>query len=294
MIDIHVHLLSATDDGPQTAAESLAMCRMAAADGITAAIATPHQQHPMWLNDDTDLLHSAFEELQNATDAPTLHLGAEIRITSELLDLLPEGEQRGGEGEINTPTSPRRVGLGPPTENPQTRDQRPLNADTPRVPQLKIQNSKLEIDNLISLAKSNYLLLEFSTTNTGLNPREIIHELIIAGWFPILAHPERIPWLVSDPHYLAELVNLGALLQLTAQSVTGEFGPRMQQVCEYLLDHDLAHFIASDGHNTTTRPPRLSVAYDVVAGRWGHDLATQLMIANPKAVIENRPVDIAG
>ena len=277
MIDIHVHLLGAIDDGPPSLSESVAMCQMAAADGITAAITTPHQQHPMWLNDDPELLRSTYEELKAATDAPTLHLGAEIRITSDLLDLLA--------------AKPVDPGLRP--ENPQTREQSLINGDPNRAP-LKIKNSKLKINSLISLAKSNYLLLEFSTTNTGLNPREIIHELTIAGWYPILAHPERIPWLISDPEYLAELVNLGALLQLTAQSVTGEFGTRIQQICKYLLDHDLAHFVASDGHNTTTRPPRLSAAYDTVAKEWGNDLASQLMIDNPQAVIENQLVGTGG
>ena len=97
MYDLHIHLLPATDDGPKTIFDSLAMCQMAAADGITAAITTPHQQHPMWLNDDTELLRTTYEELKAATDAPTLHLGAEIRITSDLLDMLPpaaEGERR--------------------------------------------------------------------------------------------------------------------------------------------------------------------------------------------------------
>ena len=42
MIDIHCHILPGTDDGPETIEESLAMCRIAALDGIKVIVATPH------------------------------------------------------------------------------------------------------------------------------------------------------------------------------------------------------------------------------------------------------------
>jgi protein-tyrosine phosphatase len=42
MIDIHCHILPGLDDGPPTIEESLLMCRIAADDGITAVVATPH------------------------------------------------------------------------------------------------------------------------------------------------------------------------------------------------------------------------------------------------------------
>jgi protein-tyrosine phosphatase len=42
MVDIHNHLLAGLDDGPKDLETSLAMARMAAADGITHLVATPH------------------------------------------------------------------------------------------------------------------------------------------------------------------------------------------------------------------------------------------------------------
>jgi protein-tyrosine phosphatase len=112
----------------------------------------------------------------------------------------------------------------------------------------------------------------------------------VASWRPVLAHPERIPWLAEEPRLLADLVERGALLQLTAMSVTGELG-RGSQVCSsQLLEEDLAHFVASDAHDARVRPPRLSKAYELIAERWGEERARRLFVDNPKAVLENRPL----
>lgn len=42
MIDIHCHLISRVDDGPQTMEEGIALCRASLSDGVTHAICNPH------------------------------------------------------------------------------------------------------------------------------------------------------------------------------------------------------------------------------------------------------------
>ncbi len=46
MIDLHCHVLPGVDDGPDGLGDALAMCRLAASDGCTVLVATPHQRHP--------------------------------------------------------------------------------------------------------------------------------------------------------------------------------------------------------------------------------------------------------
>lgn len=239
MVDLHAHLLPGVDDGPEAIEEAVRMCEAAAADGITAAVATPHQRHEWWPNADRNDLITRFESLLTAVGATlALSLGAEIRVDSELLaevDLLPEGS-------------------------------------------------------LVPLAGSRYLLLELPPVAVGPDPRAVVHELVIAGWRPVLAHPERIPWLAEEPGSLVELVERGALLQLTAMSVTGALGRGAKECCAFLLDNDLAHFVASDAHDASTRPPVLSDAFRVIAGRWGEVRARLLTEDNPRAVLEDRPI----
>jgi len=143
---------------------------------------------------------------------------------------------------------------------------------------------------LLPLAGSRYLLIEFSSNG---NPREgihLVHELAVGGWRPVIAHPEFIPWLAADLALVARLVSLGATTQVTAMSVTGDFGRRPQADTHALLDAGLVHFVASDAHNTRRRPPGLSRARDLIAGRWGEETARRLSSDNPRAVVENRPL----
>jgi protein-tyrosine phosphatase len=149
---------------------------------------------------------------------------------------------------------------------------------------------RIPANGLLPLAASHYLLLEFAEATTCTDARLLVHELVVSGWRPIVAHPERIaPW-AEAPASLAELVRAGALLQLTGMSVTGEFGRRAQACCRSLLDDDLVHFVASDGHDARKRPPSLARAHRQVAEQWGEERAERLMVANPTAVLEDRPL----
>ena len=239
MVDLHAHLLPGVDDGAADIDEAIAMCRRAAADGITAAVVTPHQRHEQWPNTDRDALRAGFETLRRAAPAGLgLALGAEIAVDSELVD------------EVES----------------------------------------LPGGNLLPLAGSRYLLLELPVQPGGPEPRAVVHELVVAGWRPIVAHPERIPWLAGEPDLLTSLVERGALLQLTAMAVTGEFGGRARECCAYLLDADLAHFVASDAHDAVRRPPVLSEAFRAIAGGWGEERARRLMEDNPQAVLADRAI----
>jgi protein-tyrosine phosphatase len=142
----------------------------------------------------------------------------------------------------------------------------------------------------LPLAGSRYLLIEFDSNGTPRDAIHLVHELAVAGWRPIVAHPEFIPWLSPDPGLLARLISLGATAQVTAMSVTGDFGRRPQADTHALLDAGLVHFVASDSHNTRRRPPGLRRAFDLIAGRWGENVARRLAIDNPGAVVADRPL----
>jgi protein-tyrosine phosphatase len=87
MIDLHCHLLPGIDDGPTTLEESLELCRIAVADGITRAIVTPHIHPGRWENTRTSI-EQACSSLQQALDKwdIPLQLGfaAEVRLTDSI------------------------------------------------------------------------------------------------------------------------------------------------------------------------------------------------------------------
>lgn len=240
MIDLHSHILPGIDDGARTLQESVEMCRLAAADGCSAMVATPHQRRGVWWNSDLDQLAALREQLQQALGS-TLQVfsGGEIHVDSQLL------------GEIER--LPDGAGILP-------------------------------------LAGSRYLLIEFDSAGNRRDAAGLIHELVVGGWRPIVAHPEFIPWLAMDFALLDELIALGATSQVTAMSVTGDFGRQPQQITHALIDAGLVHFIASDCHGPRRRPPGLKRAHQTVAARWGEKAARLFLIDGPRAVVEDRPL----
>jgi protein-tyrosine phosphatase len=149
---------------------------------------------------------------------------------------------------------------------------------------------KLPGGSILPLAGSRYLLIELDSQGTATEAIHLVHELSVAGWRPIIAHPELIPWLAPDPALVERLVALGATTQVTAMSVTGDFGRRPQNDVFSLLDAGLVHFVASDSHGVRRRPPGLRRACDLIAGRWGRDVAWRLVDDNPRAVVTDRPL----
>ncbi|MEP7011997.1 MAG: CpsB/CapC family capsule biosynthesis tyrosine phosphatase [Acidobacteriota bacterium] len=143
---------------------------------------------------------------------------------------------------------------------------------------------------VLPLARSRWLLLELDVNAMPRDTYELIHELAVSGWRPILAHPELIPWLADEPDLVARLVGLGAAVQVTAMSVTGEFGRRAQSDVHQLLDSGLVHFVASDCHGMTRRRPGLSRARRLIEARYGDELAERIFDLNPRAVVADQPL----
>ena len=143
---------------------------------------------------------------------------------------------------------------------------------------------------ILSLADSRYLLIEFDRSLTGPDPVVVVDDLTTAGWRPILAHPEFLPQFNRSIDLVEELVSLGALVQVTAMSVTGEFGGEPQASVFDLFEAGLVHFVASDAHGARWRPPGLSKARKVVKKHWGLQTADRVTQANPLAVLRDLPI----
>jgi protein-tyrosine phosphatase len=143
---------------------------------------------------------------------------------------------------------------------------------------------------MVPLGDSRYVLIEFPRDGLGPHPETVVHELVVAGWRPILAHPELLPWLGPDLDRLEDLVRAGAALQITAMSLTGAFGNRPRADAEAMISAGLTHFVASDCHGVTRRPPGLRRAFQRLVQGWDEELAHQLTDKNPRAILENRPL----
>lgn len=127
----------------------------------------------------------------------------------------------------------------------------------------------LEQDELLTLNHTRYLFVEFPFDHMPRYAKRMLFDLQVAGYTPVIVHPERNRDILEHPSILYDLVHKGALTQVTAGSLTGEFGKKIQKYTNQLIEANLAHFIASDAHNTTTRGFRLQQAYAAVEAQYG-------------------------
>jgi len=105
------------------------------------------------------------------------------------------------------------------------------------------------------------------------------------GITPIISHPERNLVIQHDIDILYELVSMGALCQVTAMSITGDFGEMVMQCAERLLRHRLVHVIASNAHSSDSRPPVLSQAVEAAAEILGNYDDAERMVKEVPALI---------
>ena len=139
--------------------------------------------------------------------------------------------------------------------------------------------------NKYTINHKNYLLVEFSDLLIFKNTSEIFARLAGAGMIPVITHPERNGLLRLRLEEIAAWVDSGVCVQVTAQSLTGEFGQRARGFSQRLLDRGLVHFIASDGHDCERRPPCMDAARDWLARNYGAVAAETLSAINPQAAV---------
>ena len=138
--------------------------------------------------------------------------------------------------------------------------------------------------------QKDYLLVELNDFSIPPSMDQALHELQLAGLHPIITHPERNGLLRAQPERLRKWVELGCYAQVTAGSLTGVFGPGCQQDAWTWIASGLIHFISTDAHNTARRPLKLKFAYDAIAEQFDEDRARALLLENPLAAFEGRPL----
>jgi len=140
-----------------------------------------------------------------------------------------------------------------------------------------------------SIDGKGYLLIEFSHTSIPPQMNGAMYLLQSKGYRLIVTHPERYPAVLDRPEMLAEWLRMGCLVQVTAGSLYGRFGKMAEAFSNELLERNWVHFIASDAHNMTGRPPHLRKGYNYVADHAGEETAHRLCEINPRAAVDGAP-----
>lgn len=240
MIDIHAHIIPDIDDGAKDSDTSLKMLRMAAADGITHMIATPHSLPGEY-----------------AVEFPRV---------KEKVDRLNEYAEKENLGiKVYTGTE-WSIGNG--------------------------ISKRIKENFGCPLAGSRYVLVEIPLWQDPEYYKSAFYELMLDGYVPVFAHPERYGSLHEKPELLERMISKGVLMQVNATSITGLEGRAIKRFVYKMISRGQAHFVASDAHGTGRRPPKLSGAYNIVKRRFGQDTTDALFIANGMSVINDEKIII--
>jgi protein-tyrosine phosphatase len=239
-VDIHCHLVPDIDDGAKTWDESLAMARMAVADGIQTIVVTPHQLGAYGHNTG-DVIRARTRQLQQFLSDNEVKLrvlpGGDVRIEAEMISRLRTGEV------------------------------------------MTLADRRKHV--LLELPHELYFPLE-----------GVLDELVAIGMTGILSHPERNQGILKNREVLEPLVDKGCLMQITAGSVMGTFGPHCQQFCDWMLERGLVHFVATDAHSPKSRRPLMARAFERVAELADWESAVEFCCRNPAAVAAGRDVKL--
>lgn len=239
-VDIHCHCLPGLDDGPKTMDDAVALCRALVADGVTTAVATPHQLGRYDRRNDGPSVREGIMRLRETLAREGVPLavepGADVRVDERLLDLLDAGH-------------------------------------------------------VLTLADGGKFVLLELPHETYIDPLPLIRLLVARGVRPIVSHPERHETVSKRPHLVVPWLKHGALLQVTAGSLAGDFGASAERCAWELLNSAAVAIVASDAHGAARRPPRMSAAIDAIERRLGHGAAGRLCVENPARILgaANRP-----
>jgi protein-tyrosine phosphatase len=107
---------------------------------------------------------------------------------------------------------------------------------------------------------------------------------------PILAHTERYPFLLQEPAILYDWIRMGILTQINPSSLVGRYGPKLERFAIQLMEHGMAHIIATDAHGMKIRRPKMTSGRKVAERVLGRIMARELVWGTPKRILEGRPV----
>ncbi|MCU9613199.1 tyrosine protein phosphatase [Caldibacillus lycopersici] len=146
-----------------------------------------------------------------------------------------------------------------------------------------------ENNQIATVNEKNYCLIEFPANHVPSYAERLFYDIQMKGITPIIVHPERNSQIVEQPDKLFQLIDKGAISQVTASSLTGDFGKKIQKFSLQLFEANLAHVIASDAHNITTRRFKLADSYEIIGDHFGTEMVYMLK-ENAELIIEGKMI----
>lgn len=154
--------------------------------------------------------------------------------------------------------------------------------------QVEPNTTKLINDKTLNtLADSRYVLLELSFLNPPLFLKDLIYNLQLEGYVPIIAHAERYTYVKKNIDYLLEFIKMGALIQANYSSISKD------ATLKTMLERNMVHILATDAHQSEWRSPDIREYKNEIIDIIGETKFETLATTNPSKIISDEYISSA-
>lgn len=213
----------------------------------------------------------------------------------ESIEMLKDAKQQGIEKCILTPHY--RYGMFPYDKTKIDENFRVLNKEASKIGIEIYVGCEFHVDSNIfeylqtercyTLAKSSYVLTEYSYGTEYNYIYENTRRLIACGYTPVIAHVERYECFLKKPALCEEISDIGAYLQVNADSILGLVDKKTQKFCKKVLKAGLVDVVASDCHGINHRINNMGKARGFVEKKYGTEYANYLFFEAPLKIVED-------
>ncbi len=142
---------------------------------------------------------------------------------------------------------------------------------------------------LLPIGDSCYVLVEPPHHIAPARLEDLFFSILLAGYVPVLTHPERLSWIENKYDVMTTLAAKGVWMQLTSGSLIGRFGRRPRYWAQRMLEEGIVQILATDAHDTVRRPPDLAKGWREAERLVGAEEALNLVVTRPLGILSNTP-----
>lgn len=148
--------------------------------------------------------------------------------------------------------------------------------------------SEIRSSHILTMNDSRYLLVEFSPHENYQRIYQGLRELVDAGYYPVVAHIERVHCLFEKEKNITELIQMGCYMQANCEDMMGSSFNRVSARLRNLLKSGMIHFLGSDCHNTDSRPPMMADCIERLYKKMSQEIVDTVVYENQKRFLAKK------
>ncbi len=120
----------------------------------------------------------------------------------------------------------------------------------------------------------------------------LLFQVHLKGFTPVIPHPERILSVQDDPNILLPLIQGGTLMQVTLTSLAGVMGKRAEETARILLDCYMVHLLATDMHGLGARLDSFEKGVERLGDLAGEKAINEYLKEVPEKILRGEEIEV--